>query len=238
MTAPSLYERLGGVSSIANVVDDFIDRIMRDPTTAAHLLGKLLKHIGEDNVLWGTDSIWYGSPQDQIQAFRSFQIAPELIEEHGYPELTPSLKQKVFGLNGARVYGIDVPERRRKTESDPIGTRKQAYRNMTSSERYEPYDFANRRHIGPSPEEMTEMLRVVGIKSLDQLISETVPEAIRQKTPLDFGPPLSERGVLDRMRATANKNRVLTSLIGQGYHGAIMAKTAPAISCTKRPFLA
>jgi uncharacterized protein len=46
--------------------------VMRDPTTAAHLLGKLLKHIGEDNVLWGTDSIWYGSPQDQIQGFRSF----------------------------------------------------------------------------------------------------------------------------------------------------------------------
>ena len=93
---------------------------------------------------------------------------------------------------------------------------------MTSAERYEPYDFANRRHIGPSPEEMAEMLRVVGVKNLDQLIAETVPEAIRQKTPLDFGPPLSERGVLDRMRATANKNRVLTSLIGQGYHGTIM----------------
>ena len=93
---------------------------------------------------------------------------------------------------------------------------------MTSSERYEPYDFANRRHIGPSPEEMAEMLRVIGVTSLDQLIAETVPSAIRQRTPLDFGPPLSERGVLDRMRATANKNRVLTSLIGQGYHGTIM----------------
>jgi uncharacterized protein len=104
--------------------------VMRDPTTAAHLLGKLLKHIGEDNVLWGTDSIWYGSPQDQIQGFRSFQIAPALIEAHGYPELTPSLKQKVFGLNGARVYRVDAPERRRKTEADPIGTRKQAYRKM------------------------------------------------------------------------------------------------------------
>ncbi len=59
--------------------------VMRDPTTAAHLLGKLLTHIGPDNVLWGTDSIWYGSPQDQIQAFRSFQIADDLIEAHGYP---------------------------------------------------------------------------------------------------------------------------------------------------------
>jgi hypothetical protein len=107
--------------------------VMGDPTTAAHLLGKLLKYIGEDNVLWGTDSIWYGSPQDQIQVFRSFQIAPSLIEAHGYPELTPSLKRKVFGLNGARVYGIDVPERWRKTEADPIATRKQAYRESAAS---------------------------------------------------------------------------------------------------------
>src|SRR5207249_643660 len=93
---------------------------------------------------------------------------------------------------------------------------------MSSSDRYEPYDFANRRHIGPSPEEMAEMLRVVGAPSLEALIAETVPKTIRQETALDFGPPLSERGVLDRMRATANKNRVLTSLIGQGYHGTIM----------------
>src|SRR5262249_59338271 len=48
-------------------------------------------------------------------------IAPALIETHGYPKLTSALKQKVFGLNGARVYGIDIPERRRKTEADPIG---------------------------------------------------------------------------------------------------------------------
>ena len=59
-------------------------------------------------MLWGTDSIWYGSPQDQIQAFRSFRIADELVERHGYPVLTPELKAKVFGLNGARVYGVGV----------------------------------------------------------------------------------------------------------------------------------
>jgi hypothetical protein len=101
---------------------------MRDPTTAAYLLGKLLRHIGEDNLLWGTDSVWYGSPQDQIQAFRAFQIAPELIEAHGYAELTPGLKAKVLGLNGARVYDFDVPERRQRTEADPIGQRKADYR--------------------------------------------------------------------------------------------------------------
>ena len=91
-----------------------------------------------------------------------------------------------------------------------------------SAERYEPYDFANRRHIGPSPEEIADMLRVVGVSTLDALIEETVPKGIRQGEALDFGRPLSERGALDRLRETANKNRVLTSLIGQGYHGTIM----------------
>ena len=79
---------------------------MRDPDSAAHALGKLFKHCGPDNVLWGTDSIWYGSPQDQIQAFRTFQIAAELREKHGYPEITPQLRAKVFGLNALKVYSI------------------------------------------------------------------------------------------------------------------------------------
>ena len=91
-----------------------------------------------------------------------------------------------------------------------------------TAEKYEAHDFANRRHIGPSPEEISDMLRVVGVTNLDQLIDETVPAGIRQKQPLKFDRPLSERGGLDKMRETANKNKVLTSLIGQGYHGTIM----------------
>ncbi|TNF57633.1 MAG: glycine dehydrogenase (aminomethyl-transferring) [Rhodobacteraceae bacterium] len=91
---------------------------------------------------------------------------------------------------------------------------------------YLPYDFANRRHIGPSPREMAAMLEVLGVKSLDQLIDETVPKAIRQEKPLDFGKPLSERELLHHMRKVADKNKVLVSLIGQGYHGTV---TPPAI---------
>ncbi|NCO85956.1 MAG: aminomethyl-transferring glycine dehydrogenase [Rhodobacterales bacterium] len=90
---------------------------------------------------------------------------------------------------------------------------------------YDPYDFANRRHIGPSPSEMAEMLQAVGVASLDQLIAETVPAAIRQAVPLSWA-PLSEHALLDRMRAVAKQNRVMTSLIGQGYHGTV---TPPAI---------
>lgn len=81
--------------------------VMGDPDQAAHILGKLLKTFGEDNVVWGTDSIWYGSPQDQIQAFRAFEISKEFQERFGYPELTPTLKAKVFGLSSARLYKID-----------------------------------------------------------------------------------------------------------------------------------
>jgi glycine dehydrogenase len=84
---------------------------------------------------------------------------------------------------------------------------------------YEAYDFANRRHIGPSPSEMEEMLRTIGFDSLDALIDATVPEAIRQKAALDFGPAMSERDALHHMKQVASKNQVLTSLIGQGYHG-------------------
>jgi glycine dehydrogenase len=90
---------------------------------------------------------------------------------------------------------------------------------------YNPYDFANRRHIGPSPAEMAEMLQVVGVKTLDALIDQTVPASIRQKTPLGWA-PLSEHGLLERMREVGAKNKVMTSLIGQGYYGTV---TPPAI---------
>jgi glycine dehydrogenase len=90
---------------------------------------------------------------------------------------------------------------------------------------YDPDDFANRRHIGPSPSEMAAMLQAVGAESLDALIDQTVPGSIRQTCPLAW-PPMTERALLDRMRAVAAKNRVMTSLIGQGYHGTV---TPPAI---------
>jgi uncharacterized protein len=81
--------------------------IMRDPTQAAHVLGKLLRYVGEDNVVWGTDCLFYGSPQDQIQALRSLRISDEFQERFGYPELTKDLKNKILGLNGARLYGVE-----------------------------------------------------------------------------------------------------------------------------------
>ena len=99
--------------------------VMSRPEQAAHVMGKLLKYFGPDRIMWGTDSIWYGSPQDQIQAFRAFEISPEFQERFGYPALTSEVKRKIFGLNGARVYGIDVAALHRR---GTLAERRAAYR--------------------------------------------------------------------------------------------------------------
>ena len=75
------------------------------------------------------------------------------------------------------------------------------------------------RHIGPNEAEITAMLDVVGADSLDGLIDETVPGAIRQTTPLELPPALDEPAALARMAELAGKNEVKRSLIGIGYYG-------------------
>ena len=104
--------------------------VMSEPTRAAHVIGKLLKYVGEDNVLWGTDCIWYGAPQPQIAAFRAFQIDPALQQEYGYPELTPEIKAKVFGLNSAKLYGIDAEAQRCAIQRDAIEEYRDVYREL------------------------------------------------------------------------------------------------------------
>ena len=104
--------------------------LMRDPEQAAHGVGKLLKHCGPDNVLWGTDSIWYGSPQDQIQAFRAFQIAPQFREKYGYPEITPELRAKIFGRNAMKPYGISAEEMKLRARRDAVSAERLAYREQ------------------------------------------------------------------------------------------------------------
>jgi uncharacterized protein len=97
------------------------------PAICGHLLGQILDAFGPDHVLWGTDSIWYGSPQWQIEAFRRFQIPQQMIEKHRYKPLTPEVKAKIFGTNAARVFGIDVDARRKELPRDYVGRVKLAY---------------------------------------------------------------------------------------------------------------
>jgi uncharacterized protein len=123
--------RDNGVSPGANVYAELGSTwrfLMRDPDAAAHGIGKLLRHVGEDNVLWGTDSIWYGSPQDQIQAFRAFQIADALVDKHGYPKVTPALRAKVFGRNALRVYAVPDDVVRKHVPRDRVAQERDEYR--------------------------------------------------------------------------------------------------------------
>jgi glycine dehydrogenase len=86
----------------------------------------------------------------------------------------------------------------------------------------EPATTFLRRHIGPAPRDVAQMLETVGAASLSALMAETLPASIRQKAPLRLGPALSETEALQHMRELASKNQVFTSLIGQGYSGTIL----------------
>jgi hypothetical protein len=101
--------------------------VTTNPTACAHLLGQLVDAFGSDHVLWGTDSIWYGTPQWQIEAFRRFEIPGALIDAHRYAPLTRAMKEQIFGLNAARVFGVDVNARRNELPGDYVSRMKMAY---------------------------------------------------------------------------------------------------------------
>lgn len=101
--------------------------VITHPNVCGHLLGQLIKAFGVDHVLFGTDSIWWGSPQWQIEAFRRFQIPVELQEKYGYAPLSDADKEQILGLNGARVYGVDVAAARKAFPDDGIARLKAQY---------------------------------------------------------------------------------------------------------------
>ncbi|MFZ1802817.1 MAG: amidohydrolase family protein [Nitrospira sp.] len=114
----NIYMELG--STFAQLVTTY-------PLICAHLLGQIIRSFDMDHVLWGTDSIWYGTPQWQIEAFRRFQIPDQLIEKHQYQPLTRQVKEQVFGFNSARVFGVDVEAKRREVPNDALGRLRMSY---------------------------------------------------------------------------------------------------------------
>jgi predicted TIM-barrel fold metal-dependent hydrolase len=78
------------------------------PEMCMHLMGRNIKYYGADHVVWGTDCLWWGSPQWVIEAFKRFQISDEICEKFGYQKLTREDKAKIFGLNAAKIYSVDL----------------------------------------------------------------------------------------------------------------------------------
>ena len=95
-------------------------QLLTQPDQAAHALGKLLSRVGEQRVLWGTDAIWYGSPEAQIMAMRAFQITAEFQDRYHYPALTDTVKAGLFGLNAAKLFGVDPTATRCGLTADPL----------------------------------------------------------------------------------------------------------------------
>jgi predicted TIM-barrel fold metal-dependent hydrolase len=100
-----VYMEIGSSFAIALTSED-------GPMQAAHFIGQLLKAIGPHNILWGTDSIWWGSPQWLIDAFKTLEIPASLQEQFGYPALTKKDKKRILGLNAAKLYGVKPKARR------------------------------------------------------------------------------------------------------------------------------
>ena len=97
---------------------------MRDPMVAQHYIGKALKFMGEDRVVWGSECVWFGSPQNQIEAMKVFRISEQFQEMYGYPEFTDTIRRKIFGLNGAPLYRVDPNACRYKVSRSQFAARR------------------------------------------------------------------------------------------------------------------
>jgi hypothetical protein len=95
-------------------------QLLTQPDQAAHAVGKILSRVGQKRVMWGTDAIWYGSPQPQIMAMRSFQITPEYQDRYGYPALTDETKAGIFGANATDLFGLDPTATHCALATDPL----------------------------------------------------------------------------------------------------------------------
>ncbi|MCI0458021.1 MAG: amidohydrolase family protein [Gemmataceae bacterium] len=109
-----------------------------DPVRCLHMLGQMIQTAGADHILWGTDSIWGGSPQSQIERLRRLKMTDELMAKYKYPQLTEAIKNQILGLNAARVFGVDVKARRQAIKTDRLTQIRQEYRRnpMPSNTQY------------------------------------------------------------------------------------------------------
>ena len=102
--------------------------VITQPLLCAFMLGQMIDAFGEDHVLWGTDSIWWGSPQWQIEAFRRLRMPDDLRKRFGFKPLTDSVKEKILELNSRKVYGVDVKTKLNAIPGDYVTKLKAKYR--------------------------------------------------------------------------------------------------------------
>jgi predicted TIM-barrel fold metal-dependent hydrolase len=114
----NVYAELGTV---------FAFSVVTHPEITGHLLGQLFDGFGAERILWGTDCIWWGSPQWLIESFRRFQIPESQRDSFGYAAIADADREKIFGLNAAGLYGIDVDAVRKAVPGDKLTAMKAEY---------------------------------------------------------------------------------------------------------------
>jgi len=108
----------------------FANTSVTHPRLAAAMLGQLIKGLGSDHVIWGTDSVWYGSPQWQIEALRRLEIPQDMQEKHGFAALGAAdgpLKNAIFAGNAAKMYGLDMTAALGEISVDEVSVIKAEY---------------------------------------------------------------------------------------------------------------
>jgi hypothetical protein len=126
----AIPEKTGATNVYADIGTSFAISAVSSPRFCAAMMGTLVKGLGYDHVFWGTDSVWYGSPQWQIEAFRRLEIPEDMQKKHGFAPLGPAdgmVKSAIFGYNAARFYKLDLHAGLAPWESDGIARIKTAY---------------------------------------------------------------------------------------------------------------
>jgi uncharacterized protein len=136
---PSKY----GVSNVyGELGTSFANSAVANPRFAAALVGTLIRGLGADHVVWGSDSVWYGSPQWQIEALRRLEIPDDMQKKYSFAPLGPAdgvVKSAVFAGNSARLYNVHVRAAQKAIPNDKIAAIKAEYvamGGMRSNTRY------------------------------------------------------------------------------------------------------
>jgi predicted TIM-barrel fold metal-dependent hydrolase len=114
----NVYPELGAV---------FGHSVVTHPEICGHLLGQLNDAFGADHIIWGTDCIWWGSPQWLIEAFRRYEMPENLQEQFGYKNFTAAERDIIFGRNLARLFDVDVDAALTDIPADSLSEMKTAY---------------------------------------------------------------------------------------------------------------
>ncbi len=167
-------ERFGNVPNVYAELGSVWRDVMHDPDQCAHLLGKLIKYVGPKRIAWGTDSLWYGSPQAEIVAFRRFEFSERAKEFYGLPHgldgdaedptrKAPrperTIRNAILGYNAARAYRIDPIKVRREIDCDEVnGLKENGYLSGLGTER-ESAPLAS--NVAPGPRTRREVLKAL-----------------------------------------------------------------------------